>query len=163
MRIIVTGAIGFIGFHLCKKLIQKDCEVFGIDNFNSYYDPKLKEERFKELEKISLNKKFRIFRVDIRNLNATEKIFSDLKPDVVVNLAAQAGVRYSIDNPSEFIQTNLVGFSNILECSRRQNIKHLVYASSSSVYGGNTKMPFSENQPVDHPVSLYAATKSLMN
>ncbi len=159
MRIIVTGAIGFIGFHLCKKLIQKDCQVFGIDNFNSYYDPKLKEERFKELKKISRNKKFRIFRVDIGNLNAIEKIFSDINPDVVVNLAAQAGVRYSIENPSEFIQTNLVGFSNILECGRRQNIKHLVYASSSSVYGGNTKMPFSENQPVDHPVSLYAATK----
>ena len=159
MKIIVTGAIGFIGFHLCKKLLQKDCEIVGIDNFNSYYDPYLKEERLNALKKISNNKKLNIFRVDISNKDNLEEIFSDFKPDFVVNLAAQAGVRHSIDNPSEYINTNLVGFANILECCRRQKIKHLVYASSSSVYGGNTKMPFSENQSVDHPVSLYAATK----
>ena len=159
MRIFVTGITGFIGFHLCKKLIQKDCQVFGIDNFNSYYDPRLKEERLKELVKVSGNNKFEIFRGDIRNLSSLKKIFADFHPEVVVNLAAQAGVRYSIENPSEYIQTNLVGFANILECCRSEKIKHLVYASSSSVYGGNTKMPFSEKQSVDHPVSLYAATK----
>ena len=159
MKIIVTGASGFIGFHLCKKLLQKDCEIIGIDNFNSYYDPNLKEERLNNLKKLSGNNKIKVFRDDISNLEAIEKIFSNFKPDIVVNLAAQAGVRYSIENPSAYIKTNLVGFSNILECSRNHNIKHLVYASSSSVYGGNTNMPFSEKQPVDHPVSLYAATK----
>ena len=159
MKVIVTGACGFIGFHLCKKLLQKECQIIGIDNFNSYYDPKLKEERYKELVKERTSNNFRIFRDDIRNLSSLNKIFRDFKPDFVVNLAAQAGVRYSIENPSEYIQTNLVGFANILECCRNYNVKHLVYASSSSVYGGNTKMPFSENQSVDHPVSLYAATK----
>ncbi len=159
MKVFLTGACGFIGFHLCKKLIQKGCQVIGIDNFNSYYDPKLKEERYKELSKLSIDNNFILFRDDIRDLTSINKIFRDLKPDFVVNLAAQAGVRYSIENPSEYIQTNLVGFANILECCRTYNIKHFVYASSSSVYGGNTKMPFAENQSVDHPVSLYAATK----
>ena len=159
MKIIVTGASGFIGFHLCKKLLQKDCQIVGIDNFNSYYDPLLKEERLKRLQKFSSHSKLKVFREDISNLDVMERIFSDFKPEVVVNLAAQAGVRYSIENPSAYIQTNLVGFTNILECCRRQDVNHLVYASSSSVYGGNTNMPFSEKQPVDHPVSLYAATK----
>ena len=159
MKILVTGACGFIGFHLCKKLLQKDCQIVGIDNFNSYYDPLLKEERLKILHNSSSENKFKIFKEDICNVDTLEGIFSDFKPDVVVNLAAQAGVRYSIENPSAYIQTNLVGFANILECCRIQKVKHLVYASSSSVYGGNTKMPFSEKDSVDHPVSLYAATK----
>ena len=159
MKIIVTGACGFIGFHLCRKLLQKDCQILGIDNFNSYYDPKLKEERFKELDKNATKNNFKNLREDIRNFDILNKIFKEFKPDIVVNLAAQAGVRYSIENPSEYIQTNLVGFANILECCRIHKVKHLVYASSSSVYGGNTKMPFSEQQSVDHPVSLYAATK----
>tara|TARA_Y100000589_G_scaffold252777_1_gene241411 strand:+ start:2332 stop:3348 length:1017 start_codon:yes stop_codon:yes gene_type:complete len=159
MKILVTGASGFIGFHLCKKLLQNNYEVIGIDNFNSYYDPSLKEDRFKELKKISSKKYFQIYREDIKNFSSLDKIFRNSQPDIVVNLAAQAGVRYSIENPSEYVQTNLVGFANILECCRIQNVKHFVYASSSSVYGGNTKMPFSENQSVDHPVSLYAATK----
>ncbi len=159
MKILVTGASGFIGFHLCKKLLQNNYEVIGIDNFNSYYDTSLKEDRFKELKKISSKKYFQIYREDIKNFSSLDKIFRNSQPDIVVNLAAQAGVRYSIENPSEYVQTNLVGFANILECCRIQNVKHFVYASSSSVYGGNTKMPFSENQSVDHPVSLYAATK----
>ena len=159
MKVLVTGACGFIGFHLCQKLLEKDFEVIGIDNFNAYYDPNLKKERLKQLEKISKQNQFKIFRNDIKDLDSLNKIFKDYKPDVLVNLAAQAGVRYSITNPSEYIQTNLVGFGNILECCRHHNVKHLVYASSSSVYGGNTKMPFSEKQSVDHPVSLYAATK----
>ena len=158
MKILITGASGFIGFHLCRELLKKNCQVIGIDNFNSYYDPKLKEERYKKLKEISKNS-FRIYRDNIEDFEALNNLFNFHKPDIVVNLAAQAGVRYSITNPSAYIQTNLVGFSNILECSRNYNIKHFVYASSSSVYGGNTSMPFSENQSVDHPVSLYAATK----
>ena len=159
MKVLVTGLGGFIGYHLSKKLLQQNFEVAGIDNFNSYYDPKLKEERLNELLKISNNKNLLIYREDIRNISVLNRIFKEFKPDYVVNLAAQAGVRYSIENPSEYIQSNLVGFFNILECCRNNNVKHLLYASSSSVYGGNTKMPFSENQSVDHPVSLYAATK----
>ena len=159
MKVFVTGACGFIGFHLCKKLLQKGFQVIGIDNFNNYYDPNLKEERLKQLEKISTQDQIQIFRDDIKNLDSLNDIFKEYRPEVLVNLAAQAGVRYSITNPSEYTQTNLVGFANILECCRHHNIKHLVYASSSSVYGGNTNMPFSEKQSVDHPVSLYAATK----
>ncbi len=159
MKVLITGACGFIGFHLFRKLLEQDCQVIGIDNFNSYYDPKLKEARYEKLQEISRNHILEIYRVDIENFDELNNLFKDHKPDFVVNLAAQAGVRYSITNPSEYIKTNLVGFSNILECSRNHNIRHLVYASSSSVYGGNTNMPFSEKQPVDHPVSLYAATK----
>ena len=159
MKVFVTGASGFIGFHLCKKLLSKDVQVIGIDNFNSYYDTNLKEARLRKLNEISNSNNLKIFRDDIKNSNALKNIFNQCRPDVVVNLAAQAGVRYSIENPSKYIETNLVGFSNILECCRNQNIKHLVYASSSSVYGGNTRLPFSEKQSVDHPVSLYAATK----
>jgi len=159
MKVLITGACGFIGFHLCKKLIKKGCKVIGIDNFNSYYDPKLKEERYKKLKEISKNNNFVIYKIDIENFEALNNLFKDNKPDFVVNLAAQAGVRYSITNPSAYINTNLVGFSNVIECSKNQNVKHLVYASSSSVYGGNTNMPFVEENSVDHPVSLYAATK----
>jgi len=159
MKILITGACGFIGFHLFRKLIERDCEVIGIDNFNSYYDPKLKEARHAKLKEIASNNNLEIYRFDIENFEELNNIFKNHKPDFVVNLAAQAGVRYSITNPSAYIKTNLLGFSNIIECCRNHNIKHLVYASSSSVYGGNTSMPFSEKQPVDHPVSLYAATK----
>lgn len=159
MKIFVTGASGFIGFHLCQRLLMNDEKVIGIDNFNSYYDVNLKEARLKKLKEISDSDNFKIFRNDIKNVNLLKNIFQEFKPDVVVNLAAQAGVRNSIENPSEYIETNLLGFSNILECCRNFDIKHLIYASSSSVYGGNTFMPFSEKQSVDHPVSLYAATK----
>ena len=159
MKVLITGACGFIGFHICKKLIQNDYEVLGIDNFNSYYDTSLKESRLIELNNILTKGKFNILREDIKNLEVLKKTFYEFKPDIVVNLAAQAGVRYSIENPSEYIQSNLLGFGNILECCRMLNVKNFVYASSSSVYGGNTKMPFSEIQSVDHPVSLYAATK----
>ena len=159
MKVLITGACGFIGFHTCKKLIQNDFEVLGIDNFNSYYDTSLKESRLIELNNILTKWRFNILREDIKNLEFLKKTFYEFKPDIVVNLAAQAGVRYSIENPSEYIQTNLLGFGHILECCRMLNVKNFVYASSSSVYGGNTKMPFSEIQSVDHPVSLYAATK----
>ena len=159
MKIFVTGASGFIGFHLCKKLLMNDQKVIGIDNFNSYYDINLIEARLKKLIEISDSDNFKIFRNDIKNKNILKNIFQEFRPEIVVNLAAQAGVRNSIENPSEYIETNLLGFSNILECCRNYDTKHLIYASSSSVYGGNTNMPFSEKQSVDHPVSLYAATK----
>ena len=159
MKIFVTGSCGFIGFHLCKKLLMNNETLIGIDNFNSYYDTNLKEARLKNLIKISNKDNFKIYRDDIKHSNVLKNIFQEFRPDFVVNLAAQAGVRNSIENPSEYIETNLVGFSNILECCRNHDTKHLIYASSSSVYGGNTSMPFSEKQSVDHPVSLYAATK----
>ena len=159
MKVLVTGACGFIGYHLCKRLIADNIEIVGIDNFNSFYDPKLKDSRLKELNKISQKNKFNIFRNDILDSDALKNIFRNFKPEFVVNLAAQAGVRYSINNPNEYIRSNLVGFANVLECCRLHKVKHLIYASSSSVYGGNTSMPFSENHQVDHPISIYAATK----
>ena len=161
MTIIVTGAAGFIGFHLCSNLLKGKEEIIGIDNFNSYYDPKLKQSRVLELQKLAAkyNKHFQIINCDLENKENLNKIFSSTNVKKVVNLAAQAGVRYSIENPSAYINSNLVGFANILECCRKHKIKHLVYASSSSVYGGNIKMPFSEKDGVNHPVSLYAATK----
>lgn len=161
MKIFVTGAAGFIGFHLCKRLIHEGIFTIGYDNFNNYYDPKLKESRHKELLK-SLKEKsnyFELINGDIQDYEKLKEIFEKHKFDIVINLAAQAGVRYSISNPSAYIQSNLVGFGNILECCRNFDIKHLIYASSSSVYGGNLKLPFSEVDSVDHPVSLYAATK----
>ena len=161
MTIVITGAAGFIGYHLSKRLLENNKSVIGIDNLNSYYDPTLKEARLSKLKntKINQNTKFEFIKENINNSDLINNIFDEYKPEIVVNLAAQAGVRYSIENPSAYIQTNLVGFSNILEACRNFDIKHLIYASSSSVYGGNTKMPFSEKQSVDHPVSLYAATK----
>ena len=161
MKIIITGSAGFIGYHLSKRLLEKNISVVGIDNINSYYDTKLKEARLHRLKGITLKKdvKFDFFKEDINNKPAIENIFKKTSPEVVINLAAQAGVRYSMENPSAYIQTNLVGFSNIIECCRNYPVKHFIYASSSSVYGGNTKMPFSESMSVDHPVSLYAATK----
>lgn len=161
MKIIITGSAGFIGYHLSKKLLEKNISVVGIDNINSYYDTRLKEARLLQLKNITLKKdvKFDFYKENINNKSVIEEIFKKTDPEIVINLAAQAGVRYSIEDPSAYIQTNLVGFSNIIECCRNYPVKHFIYASSSSVYGGNTKMPFSESMCVDHPVSLYAATK----
>tara|TARA_B100000886_G_scaffold340546_1_gene311091 strand:+ start:6957 stop:7979 length:1023 start_codon:yes stop_codon:yes gene_type:complete len=159
--ILVTGSAGFIGFHLCKRLIRENYEVIGIDNLNSYYEVSLKEARNKILNSLSREKqnKYSFYKGDIADLKFIEKIFQSRKPKIIINLAAQAGVRYSIENPNSYLFSNLVGFFNILECCRNFNIKHLIYASSSSVYGGNQKLPFSETDFVDNPVSLYAATK----
>lgn len=159
--ILVTGAAGFIGFHLCKRLIELGESVVGFDNINNYYDPELKRARLNELEKLKKQIKGSYFFIkgDLKDNALVEKLFLDHEPQYVVNLAAQAGVRYSIENPSSYINSNLIGFFNILESSKNHKIKHLLYASSSSVYGGNQKMPFSEDDSVDHPVSLYGASK----
>ena len=159
MTILVTGSSGFIGFHLSKKLILKGEKVIGIDNMNNYYDKTLKENRLNELIKISDEQNFKFINASLEEKLNIENIFKEYKPTKVVNLAAQAGVRYSIENPSAYIQSNIVGFNNILEQCRYNDVEHLIYASSSSVYGGNEEMPFSENHCVDHPVSLYAASK----
>lgn len=153
---LVTGAAGFIGFHLCKRLLEEGCSVIGIDNLNDYYDINLKKSR---LEIIEAYDKFKFYKINLEDKEALEEIFESQKIDIVVNLAAQAGVRYSITNPDAYIQSNIVGFLNILEVCRHNNIEHLVYASSSSVYGMNEEMPFSTSHNVDHPISLYAATK----
>jgi UDP-glucuronate 4-epimerase len=155
-KVLVTGAAGFIGYHLSKRLLENDCSVTGIDSLNSYYDVSLKKAR---LEKLKSFETFSFCKEDISNKDAMEKIFKDVHFDVVVNLAAQAGVRYSLENPQAYVDANIVGFVNILECCRYNSVKHLVFASSSSVYGANTKMPFSVHHNVDHPVSLYAASK----
>lgn len=155
-KILVTGAGGFIGYHLSEKLLKKGYEVIGIDNLNDYYDVNLKHNR---LEKIKDNELFTFIKMDISNKVELEQIFQEYKPNVVINLAAQAGVRYSIDNPDVYIQSNIIGFFNILEACRHFPVEHLLYASSSSVYGSNKKVPFEETDFVDNPVSLYAATK----
>ncbi len=155
-RVLITGAAGFIGFHLSMRLLKDGCHVAGIDNLNSYYDVKLKEAR---LEKLTSFENFSFYKMDISDKKSLEEIFNNTKYDVVVNLAAQAGVRYSIENPHAYVDSNIVGFVNLLEACRHNDVKHLVFASSSSVYGANTKMPFSVHNNVDHPVSLYAATK----
>ena len=155
-KIIITGSAGFIGFSLSKKLLDRGDNVIGIDNHNDYYDPKLKEARVEILKKYS---NYQHYIVDLSNYSNLEKIFVENMIDKVVNLAAQAGVRYSIENPHTYINSNIVGFVNVLECCRHHKIKHLVYASTSSVYGANTKMPFSENDSANHPLSIYAASK----
>jgi len=155
-RVLITGAAGFIGFHLSMRLLKNGCHVTGIDNLNHYYDVKLKEAR---LEKLTSFENFSFYKMDISDKKSLEEIFNNTKYDVVVNLAAQAGVRYSIENPHAYVDSNIVGFVNLLEACRHNDVKHLVFASSSSVYGANTKMPFSVHNNVDHPVSLYAATK----
>lgn len=155
-NILVTGAAGFIGFHLALALLKKRRVVIGIDNLNPYYDVNLKKARLKKLMEFH---NFSFFKSDLSDRIEIEKIFENHQLNIVVNLAAQAGVRYSLENPHAYANSNLTGFVNILECCRHTNIKHLVFASSSSVYGANKKMPFSVHHNVDHPVSLYAATK----
>ncbi len=155
-KIIVTGSAGFIGFALCKKLLSRGDYVIGIDNHNDYYDPNLKDSRRELLEE---NNNYQHYKTDLSNQYGLDKIFKNHKPKKVVNLAAQAGVRYSMENPLAYINSNIVGFAHILENCRHYKIEHLVYASTSSVYGANTKMPFSESDSVNHPLSVYAASK----
>ena len=155
-KILVTGAAGFIGFHLSRFLLDRGESVVGCDNLNDYYDVRLKQDRLALLEALDA---FEFHRVDIADRDSVQRLFESQAFDVVVHLAAQAGVRYSLTNPHAYVDSNLVGFVNLLEGCRRNEVGHLVYASSSSVYGGNTRMPFAESDNVDHPVSLYAATK----
>ena len=156
MKILVTGAAGFIGMHTSERLLARGDEVVGLDNLNDYYDPTLKEAR---LARLTPHANFRFVKLDVADRAGMERLFAEEGFDRVIHLAAQAGVRYSLQNPHAYVDSNLVGFMNILEGCRHGKVGHLVYASSSSVYGGNTKMPFSEHDSVDHPVSLYAATK----
>lgn len=156
MKVLVTGAAGFIGMHVSQLLLARGDTVVGIDNINDYYDPKLKHAR---LAQLTPHANFRFVQGDIADTKFLEQVFADERPQRVINLAAQAGVRYSLKNPAAYIQSNLVGFANLLECCRNYAVEHLVYASSSSVYGANTHMPFSVHDNVDHPLSLYAATK----
>jgi len=155
-NVLVTGAAGFIGYHLSLRLLKDGCTITGIDNLNPYYDVSLKKDRIEELTPFE---DFSFVKTDISDKEALEKIVKGSQFDVVVNLAAQAGVRYSLDNPQSYVDANIVGFVNLLECCRYNDVRHLVFASSSSVYGANTKMPFSVHHNVDHPVSLYAASK----
>ena len=161
MTVLVTGAAGFIGFHLSTRLLDQGQSVVGFDNVNPYYDPALKRARIAQLQATAkrTGSAFQLIEADLEDRAAVEAVFAEHNPQKVVNLAAQAGVRYSIENPAAYIQANLVGFGHILEGCRHHGVEHLVYASSSSVYGGNTRMPFSEQHSVDHPVSLYAASK----
>jgi UDP-glucuronate 4-epimerase len=156
MKILVTGCAGFIGMHVCQRLLARGDEVVGVDNLNDYYDVGLKEAR---LARLAADANFDFQRLDIADRPGMAHLFDAERPRRVINLAAQAGVRHSLRNPHAYIDTNVVGFMNILEGCRHSGVEHLVYASSSSVYGGNTRMPFSEHDNVDHPVSLYAATK----
>ncbi len=155
-KIIVTGCSGFIGMHICESLLKDNFQILGLDNMNDYYSVKLKKNRLKNLKKYT---NFKFENIDISNLKDLNREFKEFCPDKVVNLAAQAGVRYSITNPHEYIESNIVGFMNILECCRNYKIKSLIYASSSSVYGKNEKLPFSTNDNTDRPLSIYAATK----
>jgi UDP-glucuronate 4-epimerase len=156
VKLLVTGAAGFIGFHTAKLLLQQGHEVFGLDNLNDYYDPNLKTAR---LNLLSQAERFRFVRVDITDRDAMQNLFARERFQRVVHLAAQAGVRYSIQNPHAYVQSNIVGFLHVIEGCRAHAVEHLVYASTSSVYGANTHLPFSEGQCVDHPLTLYAATK----
>jgi UDP-glucuronate 4-epimerase len=156
LKVLVTGAAGFIGLHVTKLLLARGDSVVGLDNLNDYYDPQLKRDRLAQLES---DAGFRFTRLDVADRAGVESLFAAEHFDKVVHLAAQAGVRYSLVNPHAYVESNVVGFTHILEGCRHHGVRHLVYASSSSVYGGNTRMPFSEHDNVDHPVSLYAATK----
>ena len=156
MNILVTGASGFIGYHLCKELLEEDNVILGIDNLNSYYDKALKMSRLNQLKSY---KNFKFEKIDISDRKSIDPIFKKFKPKKVINLAAQAGVRYSLENPHVYMDSNIVGFLNILELCRQNQIEGFIYASSSSVYGGNKKTPFSIKDRVDSPVSLYAASK----
>ena len=156
MKVLVTGAAGFIGFHTARALLDRGDEVIGLDNLNPYYDVTLKEARLAELEP---RNRFTFVKADLADKAAIDKLFAEHRPERVIHLAAQAGVRYSLTHPEAYVQSNLVGFLNILEACRHSGVEHLVFASSSSVYGANTRVPFSVHQNVDHPVSFYAATK----
>lgn len=156
MRYLVTGSAGFIGYHLTERLLSQGAEVVGVDNLNDYYDVRLKEAR---LERLAGHARHRFEHVDLADAKELNRVFDEFRPEIVVNLAAQAGVRYSLSNPHAYVQSNLLGFVNVLEACRHHDVQHLVYASSSSVYGANTTIPFSMSHNVDHPVSLYAATK----
>ncbi len=158
-KFLVTGAAGFIGMHVAQALLARGDEVVGIDNLNDYYSPQLKQDRLSHLQKQVGAERWRFERMDVADNADLQALFTRERFDGVVHLAAQAGVRYSLTNPHAYAQSNLVGFVNILEACRHHTTAHLVYASSSSVYGGNVKMPFAETDPVDHPVSLYAATQ----
>ena len=155
-NVLVTGSSGFIGMHLCQHLLSRGDNVLGIDNMNDYYSEDLKNARLKILQEYD---KFNFLKIDLCDADSLESVFNNYNPLVVVNLAAQAGVRYSLSNPSSYINSNIVGFMNLLECSRKHNIKSLVYASSSSVYGSNNKIPFSIYDKADNPISIYAASK----
>lgn len=159
--VVVTGAPGFIGAAVCQKLLERGERVVGLDNLNPYYDPALKQARLERIEIVARSSQghFSFHHLDVDSGDAISTLFAESRPRAVIHLAAQAGVRYSLENPAAYIQSNLVGFGNILEGCRHHGVEHLVYASSSSVYGGNRLMPFSEQHPVNHPVSLYAATK----
>lgn len=169
MKVLITGTAGFIGFHLTKRLLEENFEIVGLDNINDYYDVKLKKDRLKEtgideisednLTTSSSNSNYRFIKTDLGNKEVVEQLFESEQFDIVINLAAQAGVRYSLENPHSYIESNIVGFLNILEGCRHTNVSHLLYASSSSVYGSNKEMPFKTSDNVDHPVSLYAASK----
>jgi UDP-glucuronate 4-epimerase len=159
MKVLLTGVAGFIGFHTALQLLARGDVVVGVDNVNDYYDVSLKEARLKAIQAHPNAKNFKFVKLDLAEPLVTAKLFADEKPDSVIHLAAQAGVRYSLENPHAYISSNIVAFTNVLEACRAIQPQHLVYASSSSVYGGNTKLPFSETDNVDRPVSLYAATK----
>lgn len=156
MKILVTGAAGFVGFYCAQQLLDRGDEVLGYDNLNDYYDPLLKRARLALLEG---RPGFRFVQADLADREALDRVFREWQPEIVLNMAAQAGVRYSLSNPQAYVDSNLTGFVNLLECCRQHPVKHLVFASSSSVYGANTKVPFSVGDNTDHPVSLYAATK----
>jgi len=159
LKVLVTGAAGFIGYYVTLQLLSRGDQVVGVDNLNDYYDPSLKQARLDQIAQHPQAKNFKFIKLDLADIEATANLFKQEEFDSVVHLAAQAGVRYSLQNPNAYVQSNLVAFTNVLEGCRHNHVKHLVYASSSSVYGGNTKMPFSEKDTVDTPVSLYAATK----
>ena len=156
MKIIITGVAGFIGYHLCKSLLNEDNQILGLDNLNNYYDLNLKLERLKQLKS---HNNFIYKKIDISNREHVEKIFKNFKPNKVINLAAQAGVRFSIENPYAYIDSNIIGFINLIEVSQQNDVNGFIYASSSSVYGGNKKLPFSESDMTNNPLSLYGASK----